>query len=513
MKTQIVVLLLVFVFVFQVSAVITDIVNSVRKLEPQIEKFREESLLEAKKNLKDVVDLAYVVVEEVYEDYFDKEIAKEIVSKMRFGEGKQSYLWIHSYGEIPLMVVHPIKPDLNGRDISEFLDIKKFSNVFYNGEIYSNDDPVIIKNIKPVNLFVDMNKVVKQNKGQGYLKYHWPKAGGQKDVGYPKISYVKHFEKWDWVIGTGIYIDYIEDQISLKRKELKGALIDKVKIMVVMSVIVFVVATILAIFIANMMTRPIAAVIERFTRNVTQLEMASAQMENSSKDLASSSNRSAATLEENSASLEQLSAMIKQNSNNAADANVLTKEVTVSAESGLNSVKIMLDVMNQIKESSVETAGIIKTIDEIAFQTNLLALNAAVEAARAGEAGKGFAVVAEEVRNLAQRSADAASDTSAKIQMAQQNSEQGYTSSEEVAKGLEEIAQKVNRVHELIADVAAGSTEQTKGTEQLNMALAELNKTTQANAASAEETSASSSVLQEQAREMNEMVEMLKVMV
>ena len=80
-----------------------------------------------------------------------------------------------------------------------------------------------------------------------------------------------------------------------------------------------------------------------------------------------------------------------------------------------------------------------------------------------------FAVVAEEVRNLAQRSAEAASDTSAKIQMAQQNSEQGYSSSEEVAKGLEEIAQKVNRVHELIADVAAGSTEQTKGTEQLNI--------------------------------------------
>jgi methyl-accepting chemotaxis protein len=162
--------------------------------------------------------------------------------------------------------------------------------------------------------------------------------------------------------------------------------------------------------------------------------------------------------------------------------------------------------MDAIKVSSDDIAKIIKTIDEIAFQTNILALNAAVEAARAGEAGMGFAVVADEVRNLAQRCAQAAKETSGKIEGAIVKTGQGVDITGKVASALNEIVSKVRQVDELVTEVAGASREQTDGIAQINVAVGQMDKVTQSNAATAEESAAAAEELNSQAEVMKQSV-------
>jgi len=166
----------------------------------------------------------------------------------------------------------------------------------------------------------------------------------------------------------------------------------------------------------------------------------------------------------------------------------------------------LVGAMDAIKTSSADIAKIIKTIDEIAFQTNILALNAAVEAARAGEAGAGFAVVADEVRNLAQRCAQAAKETASKIEDAVQKSAVGADISAKVAKSLEEIVGKARQVDEMAGEVAAASQEQSQGISQVNIAVTQMDKVTQSNAANAEESAAAAEELTAQAESLKDAV-------
>jgi len=162
--------------------------------------------------------------------------------------------------------------------------------------------------------------------------------------------------------------------------------------------------------------------------------------------------------------------------------------------------------MDAIKASSDDIAKIIKTIDEIAFQTNILALNAAVEAARAGVAGAGFAVVADEVRNLAQRSALSAKETATKIEEAITKSEYGVKISDKVAQSLHAIAEKTRKVDSIVGEIATASNEQTQGVHQVNLAIGQMDKVTQSNASSAEETASAAEELNAQALALRDTV-------
>lgn len=252
--------------------------------------------------------------------------------------------------------------------------------------------------------------------------------------------------------------------------------------------------------------RPVTRLAENLAGGAAQVTSASEQLSESSQQLAQGASEQASSLEEISASLEEMASMTHQNSDNAQQVSIMTSEVGRAAESGGEAMQRMSAVTEKILNSTEKTGKIVKTIDEIAFQTNLLALNAAVEAARAGDAGKGFAVVAEEVRNLAQRSAEAARNTAALIEESQQNAQDGAAVAQQVGEALGKITETTQKVSQLVGEVAAASKEQAQGVEQLNGAVAQLDSVTQSNAANSEESASASEELSSQAMELDRMV-------
>jgi methyl-accepting chemotaxis protein len=262
-----------------------------------------------------------------------------------------------------------------------------------------------------------------------------------------------------------------------------------------------------ALALGILITRSINKVLNRISASLSdgadQTTSAAGQVSSASQSLAEGASEQAASIEETSSSLEEMSSMTQRNAENAQKANDLARMARTAAERGSADMQAMTVAMDAIKASSDDIAKIIRTIDEIAFQTNILALNAAVEAARAGEAGMGFAVVADEVRNLAQRSAQAAKETSAKIEGAISRTAQGVDLSAKVATTLAEIVTQARQVDELAAEVANASREQSQGVAQINVAVGQMDKVTQSNAANAEESAAA-------AEELNAQAEMLK---
>ena len=269
----------------------------------------------------------------------------------------------------------------------------------------------------------------------------------------------------------------------------------------------------LGLIMTRSITGPIQAVATTLAAGAEQTTSAAGQVSSASQSLAEGASEQAASLEETSSSLEELASMTKRNTDSAVKVNDLSKQTRVAADTGVSDMQQMSSAMDAIKTSSDDIAKIIKTIDEIAFQTNILALNAAVEAARAGEAGMGFAVVADEVRALAQRSAQASKETAAKIEGAITKTGQGVQISAKVAQSLNEIATKARQVDELAAEVANASREQSQGIEQINLAVGQMDKVTQSNAAGAEESASAAEELNAQAECLKEAVSELQRLV
>ena len=303
-------------------------------------------------------------------------------------------------------------------------------------------------------------------------------------------------------------LDVSEEETALtaRRNEVYSSL-QRLRISITVGTVIFLLLTGGIIWlITRSITGPLNRMIGALASGANQVTSASGQVSSASHSLAEGASEQAAAIEETSASLEEMSSMTKQNAENATQVNNLMAEAKSIVDKAGASMKQMSDSMAAISSAGQEIGKIIKTIDEIAFQTNLLALNAAVEAARAGEAGAGFAVVSDEVRNLAQRAAEAARNTASLIEGTITRINQGNELVSTTDEAFIEVTTSSNKVAELIGEIAAASTEQAQGIDQINLAVSQMDQVTQKNAASAEESASASEELNAQSASMLDIV-------
>ena len=268
-----------------------------------------------------------------------------------------------------------------------------------------------------------------------------------------------------------------------------------------------------AFLFSNSLARPINQIIAGAGEAADQVMISSGDVLQASRSLSDGVSGLAASIEESSASLEEMASMTARNAQNAGETNALVHSSSKSVAAATASMDELTTSMEEISAAGKETSRIIKTIDAIAFQTNLLALNAAVEAARAGEAGAGFAVVADEVRNLAMRTAQAARSTAALIEGSVKKVAGGVALVTQTNADFEEIVASSGKIRKLVDEITTASGEQAQGIEQINKAVAEMDKVVQQNASGAEKSALASREMATQSERMTAIVEDLAVIV
>jgi methyl-accepting chemotaxis protein len=398
------------------------------------------------------------------------------------------------YGSIDRnKAVAVIAAELWGKQVTASFENVKFGN---NGYAY------ILNREGYVIAYPDKGKILQLNlsstdfgkeilsKKNGAMEYVWE--------GRKRFSSFQEYPLMQWVIVSSALKEDVLSSVNGMRAQF-----------ILLGIVIAGIALVTAILMSLRITRPIHRVVEGLTEGAKQMSFASNQVSQASQQVAQGTAEQASGIEEASSSLEEIGSMTKQNASNAGEANGLMSEVGDLVNKGKESMDRMNAAIEKIKRSSDATSRIVKTIDEIAFQTNLLALNAAVEAARAGDAGKGFAVVAEEVRNLAQRAGEAARNTAALIEGSAKDADQGVSVASETAKALKGVTTSVQKVSELVSEIAAASKEQAQGIEQVTTAVAQMNQVTQTNAASAEESASASEELNAQVGQVKGMIQEL----
>ena len=478
----------------------------------------EQTLVEREDAIRQHVEVASSMLSWAYEQEKTgrlsrqqaQDLAIQTVARLRYD--KSQYFWLNDMQ--PRMIMHPIKPELNGKDLSELRDPSGLA------------------------LFKEMVSTVSQH-GHGFVRYQWPKPGSEQAV--PKISFVQGFEPWGWVIGTGVYIDDL-DQAFKRELILVGSSIAMGVLVAGYLFICFYKVMdgglketrrhLRAITTGDLTTSPkpwgkdeaadlmleLRTMQDSLRHMVLQVRQSSSQIVRSSSeiaggamDLSSRTEQAAANLEETAASMEQITSTVQNSADNTNEASQVAQRNACKASDGGKAMEAVVRRMEAIRTSSAKISEIISTIDGIAFQTNILALNAAVEAARAGEQGRGFAVVASEVRMLAQRSANAAKEIKTILVKSVEEVEAGTTVVKEAGAAIEEIVETSQRVNQLLAEVASGAREQNSGIEQIGMAVHDLDRMTQQNAALVEQTAAAASTMQNQAHALSEEVARFKL--
>ncbi|WP_050466027.1 methyl-accepting chemotaxis protein [Herbaspirillum chlorophenolicum] len=416
-----------------------------------------------------------------------------------------------------IIVMHPIKPELDGKDLSNFKDPA--------GTL----------------LFVEISKAGASPEG-GFVNYLWPKVGASAPV--PKTSFVVAYRPWDWNMTTGAYTDDIN--AAFMRTLWQMIALFAVVSLALVSLVVYINRGIMrtiggdparAADVANRIaqgdltpnieTRPgdtgsllfsvrsmrdsLLSTISNIKISADTIATASGEIASGNLDLSGRTEQQAGSLEETASAMEELTSTVKQNADNARQANQLAESASEVAIQGGSVVSQVVQTMEGITESSRKIADIIGVIDGIAFQTNILALNAAVEAARAGEQGRGFAVVASEVRSLAQRSASAAKEIKALIDDSVAKVDTGSKLVEQAGATMTEVVASVKRVTDIVGEISSASQEQSAGIAEVGSAISQMDESTQQNAALVEQAAAAAQSLQDQASTLAGLVSSFRI--
>ena len=425
------------------------------------------------------------------------------------------YFWINDMQA--KMVMHAIKPELDGKELADIKDP--------NGKF----------------LFAEFVKEVKSN-GAGFVPYLWPKPGSEQPV--QKVSYVKGFAPWGWVIGSGVYVDTVDSVIAARVLVFSMGSLALVALLLGLGwwiargilmqlggepgyaaditrriaegdlnaeIIVKHPEQASLLNAIKTMRDRFAAIVGQVRQGSDSVATASAEIAQGNHDLSARTEQQASALEQASSSMQELGNTVKQNADSAGQANQLALNASKVAVQGGEVVSLVVETMKGINESSRKISDIISVIDGIAFQTNILALNAAVEAARAGEQGRGFAVVASEVRSLAGRSAEAAKEIKALINASVERVEHGTALVDQAGSTMTEVVTSIKRVTDIVGEISAASSDQASGVTQVGLAVKHMDQATQQNAALVEEMAAAASSLKAQAQDLVQVVAVFKL--
>jgi methyl-accepting chemotaxis protein len=444
--------------------------------------------------------------------------AKEALRGSRFGgaDGKTEYFYIWTLDSKGVM--HPVKPEWEGQDMA--------------GKVKDGAGTDILKQIS--------DALRASSGGRVFVPTMFTRPGSQELV--PKLHYVIRLDGWNWMVGSGLYTDDIN---QLVRKTLLSNLAIVLVVMLVVGGVGLLVARSVlrqiggepaaAIGVmsevaegnldANIPPAPAGSLLDGLGHMVASLRKlvtevrsateniatASSEIAQGNNDLAHRTEDTASNLQSTASSMEELTSTVKQTSDSAQTANQMATSAAAVAARGGEVVSQVVATMQEINASSNKISDIIGVIDGIAFQTNILALNAAVEAARAGEQGRGFAVVASEVRSLAQRSAEAAKEIKSLIVASVEKVESGTQLVGNAGATMTEIVDSVQRVTDIIGEIRSATSEQSQGIAQVNTAMNQLDQMTQQNSALVEQSTAAADSLREQALKLTEVVALFRV--
>lgn len=472
--------------------------------------------------IKYEVEIAYSVIKSYHEKFksgkFTEEQAKAMsidqIREMRFGD--DGYFWINDMQKpIPVMIMHPTSPELDGK--------------------MPNDPKYNVASGSDKNLFAEFVRVCEEN-SEGFVDYLWPKPG-EVEV-QPKRSYVRLFEEWNWVVGTGNYVDDIEKLIA---GEAEKAASERQRITLLLIGFMFLslfIALVFSVILGRRISSPIlklVVMVKRIAKGdltgnlsvttkdevgvlikgintmvfklreiVSEVRLASDTIASGSNEISSSSqqiaqgaNEQAASSEQVSASMEEMVATINQNTANAKE----TEKIALSAADNIE--KVLVSTNESLNSVKVITEKI-QIVSDIAEKTDLLAINAAVEAARAGEHGKGFAVVASEIRKLAEHTQNAAKEI---IDL----SKTSLAVTQKAGELIKVVAPEISKNADLVREISSASDEQNIGAEQINTGIQQLSEVTQQNTASAEELATGAEELASQSENLKQIISYFKV--